>query len=132
MAKRILVIDDAEELRELYQHILEDEGYEVAALGYKKKMMGSVKHHKPDLIICDYLFDLEPHGWTLVQKLKLDRDTADLPIIMCTGARKELEAIEDELQEKNVAVLHKPFDIDELLTLVASRLEQAQPAAGGG
>jgi CheY-like chemotaxis protein len=125
MAQRIVIVDDSEDLLDLYRQVLEDEtGYEVVAVSYKDGILDEIKKAKPDLVICDYLFGQQPDGWRLVQMLRLDRDTEDVPIIVCSGAEKQLRDLEAQLAEKNIALLMKPFDIDELLTLVASRIRQ--------
>ena len=57
---------------------------------------------------------------------RIDRETAGIPVIVCSGAIKELKEIEGYLMQKNVGVLYKPFDIDELLRLVEKKLNEEQ------
>ncbi len=123
MAKCIMVINDTQEILELFKEILHGEaGYEVILFSYEPQMMEHVKRIKPDLIISDHVFGEEKIGWQFVQRLKMDRATADIPIIVCSGAVKELREIEGYLVAKNIGVLYKPFDVDELLNLVEAKM----------
>lgn len=126
--KRIMVINDTQEILELFREILEVEaGYEVALYSFEPQMLEHVKEFRPDLIISDHVFGEEKVGWQFIQRLKMDRKTAGIPAIVCSGAIKELKEIEGYLTQKNVGVLYKPFDIDELLNLVETKLNENQP-----
>ena len=57
----------------------------------------------------------------LLQKLQLDRTTAGIPLIICSAARQELRDMEGYLASKDIDVLYKPFDIDELLNMVSHK-----------
>jgi CheY-like chemotaxis protein len=124
-----MVINDTQEILDLFRAILEDEGgYEVTLCGMKPHMIEDIKAVMPDLLISDHVFGEEKFGWQLVQRLKMDRDTARIPIIICSAAVKELRELEGYLTEKNVGILIKPFDVDELLALVASKLNEGVSA----
>jgi CheY-like chemotaxis protein len=121
--KRILVFNDTQEILELFKLILEDEGgYEVILDSFRPQMMEIIKELEPDLIISDHVFGEEKIGWQLVQRLKMDRETATIPVVVCSGAVHELKEIEGHLMAKGIGVLYKPFDVDELLSLVESKL----------
>jgi len=130
MAKHIMVINDTQEILDLFREILQGEGgYEVTLCGMKPHMLDDIKLVKPDLLISDHVFGEEKLGWQLVQRLKMDRETAKIPIIVCSAAVKDLKEMEGYLTEKNIGILLKPFDVDELLSLVASKLTDS-PSAG--
>jgi len=123
MPKHILVVNDTQEILELFQAILEEEaGYEVTLTSIKPQMLELVKEIKPDLIISDHVFGDEKVGWQFIQRLKMDRETAGIPIIVCSGAIKELREMEGYLMSKDIGVLYKPFDVDELIQLVETKL----------
>src|SRR5687767_13122548 len=103
MPKHVLVINDTEEILELFQQILEGEGgYKVTIGTYKPHIIEDIKQLKPDLIITDYIFGQEHMGQQLVQKLHMDRDTADVPVIICSGALRELREQEGVLMDKGI------------------------------
>src|SRR5438552_9640077 len=123
--KHIMIINDTQEILELFYEILHGEaGYTVHLFSFEPQMMQHVKEIKPDLIISDHMFGEEKVGWQFIQRLKMDRATAAIPLIVCSGAIKELREIEGYLTQKNIGVLYKPFDVDELLQLVELKLRE--------
>lgn len=118
MATRIMVINDTQEILELFEDLLSAEGYEVVLYSYAIMDMAEVERARPDLIILDYIFGTEKAGWQMLQKLKMRRATADIPVIVCTAATREVREIEGYLQAKGIGLVPKPFDIDDLLAAV--------------
>ena len=130
MPKHILVINDTAEILELFREILHGEaGYEVTISSFQPEIMTEILASKPDLIISDHVFGEEKIGWQFIQKLKMVRETADIPVIVCSGAVKELKEMEGYLTAKNIGILFKPFDVDELLDLVERKLLDADDPA---
>ena len=123
MATRIMVVNDTQEILELFEDVLSAEGYEVVLYSYAIMDMAEVERAKPDLIILDYIFGTEKTGWQMLQKLKMRRATADIPVIVCTAATREVREIEGYLQAKGVGLVPKPFDIDDLLAAVKWAIE---------
>jgi DNA-binding response OmpR family regulator len=121
----ILVVNDTPEILELFRELLEGDGYRVSLYSYAFRDLEEVKRVEPDLMILDFIIGGENHGWQLLQKLKMDRATATLPVIVCTGAISVVRDLEGHLREKGVTIVLKPFDIDELLTEVGIRLQES-------
>lgn len=113
--RHVLVVNDTPEILDLFKEILEEEGWRVSLSSYLVSSLDDVKRDGPDLIILDYIIDGEAHGWQMLQLLKMDRETADIPVIICTAAIRQVREIEGVLKAKRVGVVFKPFDIDELL-----------------
>jgi CheY-like chemotaxis protein len=117
--KKILIVDDNELIVEVMTYILENKGYEVMSLYNGDEVLNNVKANHPDLVILD---DTMPGmgGREICQLLKLNRSTQKLPVIMCSGN----EDIDDSLQQKGAPddVLHKPFDITDLVDKVELQL----------
>jgi DNA-binding response OmpR family regulator len=129
MAERILVINDTQEILDLFREILEGEGFEVLLYSYAIRDIAEIERLKPDLIIVDFFFSAQKEGWQMVQKLKLHRSMASLPIIVCTAAEQAVREIEGYLQAKGIALLPKPFDIDDLLQAVEEALRSRKSSA---
>jgi DNA-binding response OmpR family regulator len=123
MAVTIMVINDTVEILELFEEILSDEGYEVITHSFSDRTHLDIEEVAPDLLIMDYLFGGEELGWQTLQKLKMRRETASIPVIVCTAAIKKVREIESHLRVKGVLLLPKPFEIDELLHYVRQALE---------
>jgi DNA-binding response OmpR family regulator len=117
-AARILVVNDTQEILDLFRMLLEEEGYEVILYSYAILDMQVVSQIEPDLIILDYIFGYEKTGWQMLQKLKMTRATATIPVIICTAATREVRDIEGYLQAHSVRLVAKPFDIDALVETV--------------
>jgi len=126
---RILVVNDTQEILDLFRMLLEEEGYEVILYSFAILDMQVVQHIAPDLIILDYIFGYERTGWQMLQKLKMTRSTANIPVIICTAAVREVRDIEGYLQAHGIRLVAKPFDIDELLDTVRLGLLDPKYAA---
>lgn len=115
---RILVINDTQELLEMFRALLEDEGYEVVLSGLPILKVSEVENIRPDLIILDIVFGDNKSGWQMLQMLKMQRATANIPIVVCTAALREVQEQEGYLVSQGVRVIYKPFDIEELFTMI--------------
>src|SRR5579885_3240267 len=123
MAQRILVINDNQEILELFRLLLEDEaGYEVTLFSFAPHELEEIERVQPDLVIIDFLFGGEKLGWQLLQKMRMYRPTAAIPVIICTAALPEVRVIEGQLTSNGALLVAKPFDIDELLSAVERAL----------
>ena len=129
MATRILVINDTQEILDLFNDLLSGEGYEVVLYSQAIQDMSEIERLKPDLIIVDYIFGGEKNGWQMVQKLRMRRATAKIPLIICTAAVREVREIEGFLRMKGITLVAKPFDIDDLLEAVQTSLQTAGASA---
>ena len=123
MGKRILVVNDTEEILQIFLDILAPEGYDVVLYSYAINDMDEVQRIKPDLVILDLIFGQEKTGWQMLQKMRMTRATATIPVIVCTAATKEVREIQGYLQAKGVSLVPKPFDIDDLLAAVKRAFE---------
>lgn len=122
MAPRIMVINDTQEILDLFREILSDEGYEVLLYSYSIQDMNEIERLNPDLIVLDHVIGGEAVGWQMLQKLKMRRSTADIPVVVCTAAVKAVQEMEGYLKAKGVGLVLKPFDIEELLQAVQQAL----------
>lgn len=119
-----MVVNDTEEILDTFKLLLEGEGYEVILYSYAPKEMEEVIRAQPDLVILDLMFGGEKLGWNLLEKMKLIRETASIPVILCTAATREVRDIEGHLKAQGVSLVAKPFDIDTLLNTITTLLEQ--------
>ncbi len=62
MAQRILVIDDTQEILDLFRVILEAEGYEVFLSTHGYENVVEIEHLHPDLLILDFLLGKQNEG----------------------------------------------------------------------
>jgi CheY-like chemotaxis protein len=122
--KRVLVVNDTQEILELFEAILGAMGLETILMSYAPRELDRIRQVAPDLIILDFLMgDREPLGWQLLQKLKMDRSTDAIPIVVCTGAVKAAHEQQGYLTEQGVTVVLKPFNVDQLEEAVRAALD---------
>lgn len=127
MSEQILVLNHEEELLELYDMLLSEEGFTVLTKIMQTLDLAFVREMQPKLIIIDHLYGNYAQGWTFIQKLWLDRNTANIPIIVCSGEFRKLKELEEHLKDKkNIILIVKPFDISELLAAVQTFLHQVE------
>ena len=126
MATRILVVNDTQELLDLFQMILEYEGYEVVLSSFPFNHISEIEKIQPDLIILDFLFGDKHMGWQMLEALKMQRSTASIPVIACTAALQDVREQEGYLVSQGVHVVYKPFDVDQLLTIIKQALASAK------
>ena len=122
MKARVMVVNDTQEILDLFNEILSEEGYEAILYSYAIQDLREIEQVKPDLIILDYIFGAERIGWQLLQKLKMRRSTETIPVIVCTAALMEVREMEGYLQAKGIGLVPKPFTIDELLEAIEKAL----------
>ena len=120
----ILVINDTQEILDLIQVLLEDEGYRVTT-SLALLNMDKVKSLAPDIIVQDLLFEgSQETGWKFLTLVRLDPQLARIPLVLCTAAMQTVHDPEmaEQLDRLGVRVVLKPFDIEELLTALSGVL----------
>jgi DNA-binding response OmpR family regulator len=130
VTKRILVLDDRENLLTLMRMLLEDEDYQVSVLQRGEGAIERIREEMPDLVILDLKL-ADASGTDILVGLRSQAGTADIPIIVYSAAVLETEALSNLIagnpaRYANVSVLPKPSDLDTLLERVQQVLGVAQ------
>ena len=104
------------------RRILEDEQYQVYILQNGKDAFTQMKALLPDLLILDLKLG-NISGQDVLKQLKEDTITAEIPVIVYTAAVLEAEEVAREIENdpklyQRVYLVRKPFELDDLLTLV--------------
>ncbi len=120
----IVVINDEEDMLSLFRDLLEGEGYHVSTLTYPTAAVSDLLVLAPSLVVLDMMFGGEDRGWHYLQRLRLDREAALVPIVVCTAAVRLVRDAQDYLERMGIGVVLKPFDIDPFLDEVRRRLDQ--------
>ena len=76
-------------------------------------------------MILDLFFHGETAGWEQLDILTLDPATRAIPVIICSAAMSSLASHREKLSRLDVAVLEKPFDLEQLTACVESALASA-------
>jgi len=122
--QHILVVNDTEEILDLFRDILEGMGHRMTAWSYSPDDLAKVTEIKPDLIVLDLMLGpTELQGWALLQKVRMSRETEDIPVVVCTAATNWVREQEGWLAANAVKVVLKPFKIEHLEHAIGQALE---------
>ena len=122
--RKILVVEDEDNLRELVQSRLETEGFEVVPAADGFQALARARQSQPDLIILDLMIP-KMDGYTVCRLLK-SGGMAQVPIIMFT-ARATPDDIRRGLDMGADAYVCKPFESSALVNKVAELLKSGGP-----
>lgn len=81
---RVLVVDDIRDNRELYAEFLAYRGFEVTTASDGAEALRRIAEDPPDAIVLDLALPVLD-GWDVTRKLKADRATRHIPIVVVTG-----------------------------------------------
>jgi len=123
--KRILVVDDSEELRELFQLVLEEAGYDVVTAACGEEGYEKTKALRPDLILLDLIMP-GMDGFECLTRIRSDLAPPIPPAILCSG----FDLTEEEaLRRGALMFVRKPVAAADLLEFVARGLLGKQVGA---
>ncbi|MDD4732271.1 MAG: response regulator [Desulfovibrio sp.] len=112
MSKKIMVVDDDQNIVDYLVTLFEDNGYETCSASDGVEALVVMKDELPDLVT----LDLEmPDEWgpRFYRKFNQDPELADTPVIVISGLSGIHLAI-----RKAVATVSKPFDPDQVIQIV--------------
>lgn len=116
-AARILVVESDEELRDILCTLLIEEGYQTQHVPSLQQALSAVDEQRFHLILADVYVGRSPHSFTEAHILR--RHVAPTPLAILTTQKIEPE---DPTRQGFAFLVHMPFDLDELLLLVAAQI----------
>lgn len=121
---KILLIEDDIALRENTAELLELSDYEVCTAPNGKLGIEKVKIENPNIIVCDIMMP-EIDGYGVLEALAQDPTTNQIPFIFLS-AKTERKEIRKGMDMGADDYLTKPFEEEELISAIESRLAKAQ------
>lgn len=118
MQPEIMVVDNDEPFRDLLVDLLSDEGYRVVTAMSGADAIETIRQTRPALVILDLRMEAADSGIHLIRAVRGNPLTATLPLLICSADVAGIALHAPFLQEQQVAVLNKPFDLDRLLGLI--------------
>ena len=115
-SKKILIVDDEQDIVENLNFRLEAQGYECFCAYDGENGLNMAKELIPDLMILDVMMP-KINGYKISRLLKYDNKYKDIPIIMITARSQE----EDKVIGQETGVneyITKPFELDEVINKV--------------
>jgi CheY-like chemotaxis protein len=122
MTKRIMAVNDDPDILEMLDLFLSEEGYEVHPYPTTDAAHTAIEKVKPDVIVLDWMFGGEPRGFDFLEHIKLNPATASIPIVVCSASVQAIREVSEELGAKGVAIVYKPYTLDELRTAITQSM----------
>jgi len=122
--RKVLVVDDNKDYRELVKHLLMVNHYTVIEAGDGQEGLAAINEHAPDLVLVDFNMP-KMNGYEMIQEVRSNYETRKVRIIMFTGAsnRQHLRTLNMDISD----FLEKPVANAKLLESVARAFGPARP-----
>jgi CheY-like chemotaxis protein len=131
-SRHILVVNDTEEILDLFRDIIEGLGHRMTAWSFSPDDLAKVTEIEPDLIILDLMLGpTELQGWALLQKLRMSPPTEEIPVVVCTAATNWVREQEGWLAANATKVVLKPFKVRHLEHAIRQALDLPKVMASG-
>lgn len=114
--KKILLVDDEEQLISIMANVLKDEGFEVKTMLSAEEALSAYTSFSPDLVISDVKME-RMDGFAMFEQVKSLPSNRSVPFIFLTG-------LDDRLGQQRAkslgatAYVSKPFDVDDFVGIV--------------
>jgi len=117
--KRILAVDDNQDILDVLRYILEDSGYEVDTLSDGHDLFKQIKKSHPDLILLDIMLG-DMDGRVLCKNVKETAETHNIPVILVSASHN----VADSMKQSGAPddFIAKPFDMNDLLNSIERQL----------
>lgn len=121
----IWCVEDDASIRDIEVYALQSTGYEARGFEEGTSFLKELKNQKPELVVLDVMLP-GIDGITLLQKMKEDPETRDIPVVMATAKGAEYDKIQG-LDLGADYYLTKPFGVMEFVSCVKAVLRRCQP-----
>jgi len=122
--KRILIVDDEQDLVEMLATRFEAAGYEVDMAYNGQECLERVRNNKPNLIILDIMMP-KLDGLHVCRLLKFNEEYQDIPIVILTARGQENDRQAGEKVGADFYIV-KPFDSDDLMSTVEELVNRGE------
>lgn len=122
MDKWIYCVEDESNIRELLVYTLEATGFKAKGFADGKGLWAALKEQIPDMILLDLMLPGED-GYSILEKLKKDENSRDIPIIMVTAKDAEYDKVKG-LEAGADDYITKPFGMMEFVARIKAVLRR--------
>jgi two-component system response regulator VicR len=120
--KRVVYIEDEQEMVDLVRLILSRKGYEVLGADGGRKGLQLVIDQLPDLVLLDLMMP-DMDGWEVYQQMKANDKTRQIPVIVITAKAQSIDKVLGLHIAKVDDYISKPFSPQDLLDSVEKVLD---------
>lgn len=121
--KRLVYIEDEQEMIDLVRLILSRRGVEVIGANGGREGLDAVRKHLPQLVLLDLMMP-DMDGWDVYQQMKAEEVTRDIPVIIITAKAQSIDKVLGLHIAKVDDYIAKPFSPNELVESVERVLAQ--------
>ena len=118
----ILVVEDEPNTRYLVTSLLADEGYRVLTAADGAQAVAEAKEHAPDLVLLDWMLP-DQTGEQVARTIREHRPDQRIVVLTADGRAPEKARLVGAIGYPT-----KPFEVTELLEIVAEALSEPEPA----
>jgi two-component system alkaline phosphatase synthesis response regulator PhoP len=116
--QHIFVVNGSAPFLDIIRELFQDENYNVTTTNFLPGTFSMIEAAKPSLLLIDLVIG-EDVGWDLLVNLREGATTHDIPVILVSTTPSLLERAKDQHAAfGGDRYLTKPFDLDDLLTMV--------------
>jgi DNA-binding response OmpR family regulator len=126
--KRILCIEDEQEMIDLIRIILSRRGFDVKGAAGGMEGLKMVRTELPDLVLLDLMMP-DMDGWEVYQQMKADEKTRDIPVIVVTAKAQNIDRVLGIHIAKVDDYITKPFSPQDLFNSVEKVLSRQAPVS---
>ena len=120
MRKKILVVDDEDDILHFLELVLREKGYDVATASGGHEALTKAQLEQPNLILLDIMMP-QMDGWEVLKALSRESATAAIPVLVLTARGDEQDAARG-LALGAKRYMSKPFDVRALIAEVRRHL----------
>ncbi|MGH2773654.1 MAG: response regulator [Actinomycetota bacterium] len=111
-AKKVLLVEDNDSVRQLIHVLLEGEGYEIIEAADGVDGLAKAESDQPDLMILDLMMP-DVDGERVLQQLQADPSLSEIPVLVVSGRYEAIERLRQQIGEENI--FPKPFEPTRLM-----------------
>jgi two-component system alkaline phosphatase synthesis response regulator PhoP len=121
---KIFIVEDDDNIREMVTYAVKTAGFEAVGFSGGKELFKALYDVLPDLILLDIMLP-DDDGVTILKKLRADKTTAKLPVIMLTAKGTELDKVTG-FDSGADDYITKPFSVMEMLSRIKAVLRRTK------
>ena len=129
---RVLIIERDPMMVMVFEDIHADAGYQTDVWPQCAGAVTHIRQAPPAVVLISLWLEQRGDGWTVLQALREDTLTAQLPVIICTADRQAVENDAAHYVDACCRVLIKPFDVDMFLDTMHTALGGVAALERGG
>lgn len=120
--KRIHILEDDQEIRNVIEMLLKEEGYELQLSSSFAELKKNIQDAMPDLFLLDVMLP-DGNGAAICKDLKTDIFTKHIPIIVMSAQNNSEKKANDAFADDYIS---KPFDISDVLERISKQIKKSE------